>query len=406
MSNASVLVRRQARVPDALRVQRYERAPELGPRLLFLSGGSALRRLSRRLKSFTHNSVHLITPFDSGGSSKTIRDAFDMLSVGDLRNRLVSLADESVRGNPEIYTLLSFRLSQEGQSEELRRELNSLVLGDHPLVAAVPDPLRQLVQTHLGFFQARMGPEFDLRGANIGNLLITGGFLANNRDIQSVLFLFGKLIETRGIVHPTCTDSLHLAAQLSGGGFLYGQHSFSRQNPMPGNERIDDLFLVDSLIEKKKVTAKASEKALKWIRRSDLICYPMGSYFSSVLCHLLPQGVAETIASCNAPKVYIPNTGIDPEQQNLGLGAQLDRLERVAQKDSAEVQLSDLLDIVLIDSRGKNYAFTLDVEEVRARGIRVLDTSLCAEEASAEEASHAAPELDATRVSEALLSLC
>src|SRR5690606_4221563 len=63
-------------VPDPVRLARYARAPEIGPTVLFFSGGTALRKTSRVLTEFTHNSVHLITPFDSGGSSAKLRDAF------------------------------------------------------------------------------------------------------------------------------------------------------------------------------------------------------------------------------------------------------------------------------------------------------------------------------------------
>src|SRR5688572_20913617 len=104
---SSIRVSRTARVPDDVRVERCRRLPEFGPRLLFFSGGSALRGLSRKLKLYTENSAHLITPFDSGGSSALLRDTFGMPSVGDLRNRLMALADETARGSPEIYRLFS-----------------------------------------------------------------------------------------------------------------------------------------------------------------------------------------------------------------------------------------------------------------------------------------------------------
>ena len=55
-------------IPDLLRVARYQRAPELGPRLLFFSGGTALREVSQILTDYTHNSFHLITPFVAGGT--------------------------------------------------------------------------------------------------------------------------------------------------------------------------------------------------------------------------------------------------------------------------------------------------------------------------------------------------
>src|SRR5690606_21260153 len=115
---------------------------------------------------------------DSGGSSAEIRRAFDMLSLGDLRNRRVALAEESVRGNPEIYTLFSYRLRPQFTDLQLKAELQELVDGTHSLVEAVPQPMRHLIRTHLRFFAERMPPGFDLRGANVGNLMLTGGYLA------------------------------------------------------------------------------------------------------------------------------------------------------------------------------------------------------------------------------------
>ena len=70
--------------------------PALGPRLTFFTGGTALRALSRELTRHTHKSVHLVTTFDSGGSSAALRQAFAMPAMGDIRNRLLALADSSV----------------------------------------------------------------------------------------------------------------------------------------------------------------------------------------------------------------------------------------------------------------------------------------------------------------------
>src|SRR5262249_52828294 len=142
-------------------------------------GGSALRPLCRVLKQYTHNSVHLITAFDSGGSSAKLRHSFAMPAIGDLRNRIVALADESVRGNPQIYRLFSYRLPREAGRAELYAELERLVVANHCHVEDIAEPMRRIVQTHLHFFFERMPPDFDLTGANIGNLLLAGGFLSN-----------------------------------------------------------------------------------------------------------------------------------------------------------------------------------------------------------------------------------
>ncbi|RMF87959.1 MAG: GAK system CofD-like protein, partial [Nitrospinota bacterium] len=105
-----------------------------GPRILFFSGGTALSRLSQTLIRYTHNSIHLVTPFDSGGSSAKLRQAFHMPSVGDIRNRLIALADRSIPGIPEVCQLFAFRFPRTGTLGDLRARLERIVWGNDPLV--------------------------------------------------------------------------------------------------------------------------------------------------------------------------------------------------------------------------------------------------------------------------------
>ncbi|MEY4547200.1 MAG: hypothetical protein RL685_3395, partial [Pseudomonadota bacterium] len=218
----SLQIARTPTFPDELRVSRSLRAPELGPRILFFSGGSALRPLCRVLKHYTHNSVHLITTFDSGGSSAQLRRAFAMPAIGDLRNRIVALADESVRGNPQIYRLFAHRLPSDQPTARLQRQLQALVSGEDELIHAIPEPMRRIVMTHLRLFAEEMPRDFDLRGANLGNLLLAGGFMSHSRDLDSVLFLFSKLLEVRGLVRPIVDHDLHLCAELADGQRVLG----------------------------------------------------------------------------------------------------------------------------------------------------------------------------------------
>ncbi|MFW6178435.1 MAG: 2-phospho-L-lactate transferase CofD family protein, partial [Desulfohalobiaceae bacterium] len=100
-------------LPNKVQIERCRAAPHLGPKILFFSGGNALKGLSQALIRYTHNSVHIITPFDSGGSSAELRKAFNMPAVGDIRNRLMALADQSITGNPATYSLFSYRLPRQ-----------------------------------------------------------------------------------------------------------------------------------------------------------------------------------------------------------------------------------------------------------------------------------------------------
>jgi CofD-related protein of GAK system len=391
-------ISRAVRLPDELRVMRSLRAPELGPRILFLSGGTALRPLSRVLKQFTHNSVHLITAFDSGGSSAQLRQAFAMPAIGDLRNRIVALADESVRGNPQIYRLFGYRLPTSPSPLPLRAELDALVSAEHPLVREIVEPMRRIVQTHLRYFVERMPADFDLRGANIGNLLLAGGFLSHSRDLESVLFLFSKLLEVRGVVRPIVDDDLHLCAELADGSRVIGQHRLTGKEVEPIGSAVRRLSLVRSLDDPGPASVDVGEKVQQHIETADLICYPMGSFYSSVVANLLPRGVARAVAAAGCPRVYIPNTGHDPEQLGLSVADSVEMLWRYARADAGEdVPIAGVVNLVLLDRDPDNYSMQVDVERLESMGVQAVSLELVT------ETSH--PYVHPQRLTETLLSL-
>jgi CofD-related protein of GAK system len=374
------------------------RAPELGPRILFFSGGSALRPLSRVLKQYTHNSVHLITPFDSGGSSAPLRRAFAMPAIGDLRNRIVALADESVRGNPQIYRLFGYRLPASPASAPLRAELEALIGGQHPLVREIVEPVRRIVQTHLRHFVERMPEEFELRGANIGNLLLAGGFLSHSRDLESVLFLFSKVLEVRGVVRPIVDGDLHLQAELADQSIVVGQHRLTGKELGPIHSPVRKLSLVQSLDDPRPATISIGDKVRQSIEAADLICYPMGSFYSSVVANLLPGGVGRAIAAAGCPRVYIPNTGHDPEQRGMSVADSVETLVRYARADAGDdVPISRFVSLVLLDRDPDNYSMRLDIDRLERMGVQVISLELVT------EASH--PYIHPQRLTEALLSL-
>lgn len=393
--HAPVWLTRAVTVPDPVRIERYARLPELGPRVLFFSGGTAPRKLCRVLKTYTHNSVHLITPFDSGGSSAQLRLAFSMPAVGDLRNRLLALADESVQGNPATYRLFSHRLDAQGSPEQLARELASMTSGTHPLVQAISQPLRRLVRTHLRTFAERKPDGFDLRSASIGNLLLAGGYLANDRDTNSVVFLFSRLIKARGLVRPIVDDDVTLCARTRGGQTVVGQHAITTRDD---SDPLVDLWLGRSVDDPAPVSCEVEPYITEQIRRADLICFPMGSFFSSVLANLLPRGVGRAICEASCPKIYVPNTGVDLEQRGTSVAGAVDLLARVVRRDAgAEVPIERIVDFVLLDTERARYQHPSTLGELEARGVTVLDRPV---------ASEGDPDtLDPAAVTQVLLSL-
>ncbi|MDD9941915.1 MAG: GAK system CofD-like protein [Myxococcales bacterium] len=374
-------IRRAVHVPSETALARSLRAPELGPRILLFSGGSALKRICHNLKDYTHNSIHLITPFDSGGSSAKLRESFQMLSVGDLRNRLMALADEGALGNPEIYALFSHRLETDATAAELREQLESMVLGRHDMVAAVPEPMRRIVQVHLRHFASRMPDNFDLRAASIGNLILAGGYLANDRDIESVIFLFSKLVNVRGIVRPTVDIDLHLAAEMASGEIILGQHKLTGKETAPLSEPIEQLQLTRDLKQLKRAGAEIDDKTRKLIMSTDLICYPVGSFYTSVIANLLPSGVGEAVCQRTCPKVYIPNFKGDPEQVNTTVCAEIDSLlEYIRQDAGSDVPTDRIMNLVLLHTDLSAYGRDVNLEGLERRGLTPLQRPILAED--------------------------
>ncbi len=367
-----MLLRRRATLPDPARVARALRAPELGPRILFFSGGSALRQVSRRLKTYTHNSIHLVTPFDSGGSSATLRAAFGMLSVGDLRNRLIALADETQRGNPAVYHLLSHRFPSDVSEGSLEERLDALIAGSDPLMIEVPEPLRALTESYLKEFRRAAPASFDLRGASVGNLMLVGGYLANGRDIDPVLWRLTNLIEALGDVRPVVSDDLHLQATLADGSVLVGQHRITGNGVPPPAAPIRALSLVRSLEAPSAATVDAPAHVASLIRGADVICFPVGSFFTSVVANLLPRGIGRAVAAAECPKVFVPNGGDDPEMRGMSVADAVLVLLRTLGRDGGDLAPRRLLDAVLLDVRDESYARPLDVERIQQLGVAVL----------------------------------
>ncbi|MBT8153460.1 GAK system CofD-like protein [Epibacterium ulvae] len=343
-------IARNVHFPDALRIARAKSLPNLGPRLLFFSGGSALNGISRRLKYYTHNSCHLITPFDSGGSSQVLREAFDMPAVGDLRSRLMALADETELGQPDIFQLFTYRFSKEAKNRDLENEFASVLSGEHDLMHAVSQPMRSLILSQLRVFAQHKPDDFCLKGASLGNLILAGGYLANERALEPVLFLMSKMVAVQGTVRSIVDRNLDLGARLADGTTIVGQRQITGKEVAPISSPIEDLYFVQNGEAIAGKDVKLPKRNRKHIEHADLICYPPGSLYTSVIANLLPRETGRTIARQGVPKVYIPSLGQDPECVGMDLSDRVTALLKTLCLDAgADCRASDLISAVICD---------------------------------------------------------
>jgi CofD-related protein of GAK system len=385
-------------LPDPVRLALYRRSPDLGPKILFFSGGSALKNACAEIVRYSHNTIHILTPFDSGGSSATLREAFSMPAIGDIRNRLLALADRNLHGNPEVYRLFSHRFPAEGEPADLLNELEAMIDGSHPLTAAVPDPLNRICRQHLGLFRKHMPEGFDLKKASIGNLILTGGYLDNDRHLGSIIYIFSKLVQARGIVRPAVNDHFHLVAELDDGKLVVGQHMLTGKEAAPIGARVRRIYLSDRLGDPRPARVAIDQKIADLIAGADLICFPIGSFYSSLMANLLPHGMPSAIRANPCTKIYVPNTVPDPETYGMTLSEQIRQLlERLGRESETPPAAGDLLNFVIVDRENGHYAGGIDDNELKTMGIEAIDCPLITPDS--------APLIDEKQLTTALFSL-
>jgi CofD-related protein of GAK system len=221
--------------------------------------------------------------------------------------------------------------------------------------------------------------DFDLRGANIGNMILTGGYLNNHNDIEPVLYIFRKLVESLGIVKPVSDEFLHIKTELEDGTLLVGQHLISGKEAPEITSPIKNISLIENKNNPHPVKITISEDNSKLIRKADIICYPMGSFYSSLIVNLLPDGVENAIKLNRNPKVYVPNTTRDPEQLGMDMGSSVETLYHYLKKEERDLELKDILDFIIIDSKNGKYPYPIDYEKIKSLGITIIDTPLITE---------------------------
>ena len=242
-----------------------------------------------------------------------------------------------------------------------------------------------------------MPASFDLRGAAVGNLVLAGGYLSQNRSLDSVLYLFSQLVEARGTVRPVLEQNLHLVGILADGRRVVGQHLLTGKEVPPLEVPVREVFLSRSVTRPKPVRPEIPRSVAELIRGADLICYPIGSFYTSLVATLLPGGVGRAIADADGPKVYVPNGGDDPEEIGMGILDKISVLLRTLRMDlESDESARRLLQFVMIDTRASPLDRT-DRAALKKLGVELVEAPLVT--------SRSAPYYDDRLLVEALLSL-
>ncbi|MCX5711666.1 MAG: YvcK family protein [Candidatus Omnitrophica bacterium] len=243
---AFVPVPKDAQLMDLL----YQRKQlSRGPRVVTIGGGTGLSVLLSGLKEHTSNITAVVTVADDGGSSGRLRQQFDMLPPGDIRNCLVALADAS----------------------SLMRDL----------------------------FQFRFKDNSELNGHSFGNLFITV-MTQLTGDFDQAIKETSKVLALRGQVIPSTLSNVRLVAQHKNGQITEGEYNIPR------------VRLPIEKVSLKPSDPRATPEALKAIEEAQIIILGPGSLYTSILPNLLIKDIANAVIASSAVKVYVCNVMTQP----------------------------------------------------------------------------------------------
>lgn len=285
------------------------------PHIVLFSGGTACRALNLALCAAPVRLTRVVPAWDSGGSSKVIREALGVLSVGDIRQALMTMAHGEGRAG-DVVKICNVRLTSGGE-EDARGEFSFYAEGRHPLLERMEPGLRGAILNYLRTFRAAIGPDFDFRNGSIGNFILTGAHLAHNSEINTAIFVFRKLCDIAGHVWP-CSDrgGIDLSAVLNDGRRIEGQHRVTALEEEGGEAGIRNIALAAA----GGGVVGANEAVLESIESADAIVFGPGSFFTSVLPHLVVDGIVPAIArNRHARRVFVGNILQCPETRGLDL---------------------------------------------------------------------------------------
>ena len=244
------------------------------PAVVAFGGGHGLYAALSALRRVTTRLTAVVTVADDGGSSGRLRQEFDILPPGDLRMALAALCGDDEVG-----------------------------------------------QTWADVLQSRFGGTGPLAGHAIGNLLIAG-LWQRLPDPVAGLDMVGELLRTRGRVLPMAAVPLAIEADVFGSdparpdelAVLRGQATVAKTR---GDVRAVRLVPADP---------PARPEAVASVMAADHLVLGPGSWFTSVIPHLLVPDLAEAIVTTTAQRILTMNLVSADETQGFPASRHLEVL--------------------------------------------------------------------------------
>jgi len=224
-----------------------------------------------------------------------------------------------------------------GSSGRLRADRGGLPPGDlRQALAALADPDDPVAQSMAELFQYRFAGADALGGHAVGNLLLAG-LMELTGDPVVALDRARELVRAVGRVLPMSTDPVGIEATVRGDDLgrpdlvstVRGQHAIAVSRGVVTQLRLTPAEPV------------ACVEAVDAVRSADWLVFGPGSWFTSVIPHLLVPDLAAAIAASGARRLVTLNLAAELETAGLSLPDHLGALARYLPGPRVDVVLAD-----------------------------------------------------------------
>jgi uncharacterized cofD-like protein len=232
-------------------------------RVVALGGGHGLSASLQALRHMTETITAIVTVADDGGSSGRLRQEFDILPPGDLRMALAALCEDTKWGH-QWSAVLQHRFRGNG----------------------------------------------DLGGHALGNLLITALWdLLPDQHVRG-LDLVGRLLNTRGRVLPMAVVPLDIEATI----VVPDDMGEPAEITVRGQSRVAKHPGKVERVRLHPDSPPACPEALEAIKLADVVVLGPGSWFTSVMPHLLVPELRQALLDTPATRILTLNVSLNDDE--------------------------------------------------------------------------------------------
>lgn len=222
-------------------------------KIVVIGGGHGQSAICRGIKNIPDAEITaIVTVADDGGSTGRLRRQFHIPAMGDIRNVMISLAED----------------------ETVMKELMDFRFDD-------PD-----------------GDGMDVHGHNLGNLILTALTQQRGSFLEAIQTI-GQVLNVKGTIVPATTQVITLFARMEDGVIVKGEASIPNVN-----NHIREVFYDEEVT--------ADPEAVQAILDAELIIYGVGSVYTSILPNVIIPEIRDALKETTAKRVYICNAMTQP----------------------------------------------------------------------------------------------